>query len=373
MNRLQVLSLIIFLSIVSCGSLWAQKTLNIATTSVPFLHIIPDARSGGMANAGIATGGGAYGMFHNMAATVFDSAHAAVSATYTPWLATENAGTYLATVGGYKQLDDNKAISGSLRYFNMGSVNLADDQGASLGTTNPREYSLDLGYSMKLGQKLSLGLAFRYIHSKLVSGGYNGVNYKAGNAVAADVSLFHNGLDNKGAGWTWGAVLSNLGSRISYSSNAAQKDYIPANLGVGAGYTVVADEQNRITFTVDINKLLVPALPADSAGIAAYYNNQVTSGWFKSFSSDGGGLKSLQYSAGAEYSFDNQLFLRAGYFYQNASTGGEQYLTAGVGFRYSVADIDAAYLAPSGSGLDRNPLSNTVRVSVCFHLGDRKP
>jgi hypothetical protein len=225
---------------------------------------------------------------------------------------------------------------------------------------------------MKLGQQLSLGLSFHYIHSKLVSGNYNGVNYKAGNAVAADISLFHNGLNREGAGWTWGAVLSNLGTRISYSSDATQKDFIPANAGVGAAYTTVPNDQNKIRFTVDINKLLVPAVPGDSAGIAGYYNSSVMSSWFKSLGSDGGGLKSLQYSVAAEYVFDECLFLRAGYYYQNRSVGGQQYFTAGAGLKYEIAEIDVAYLAPSGSGLERNPLSNTVRFSVSFALDKKK-
>ncbi|MBS1602785.1 MAG: type IX secretion system outer membrane channel protein PorV [Bacteroidetes bacterium] len=349
----------------------AQKNLNVATTAVPFLRIMPDARSGGMANAGIATGGGAYSIFHNMAATVFEHNAAAVSVGYTPWMASEGSDSYLASVNGYKQLDENKALSGGLRYFNMGSVSLSDDQGASLGNAMPRELGLDLGYAMKLGNKLSLGLTVRYVHSKLVSGSINGTDYKAGNAFGADISLFHNGLDSRGAGFTWGAVLSNLGSRISYSSNAGRKDFIPANLGIGAAYTAAPDDQNRIKFSVDVNKLLVPVLPGDSLGIVDYYSKSVTSSWFKSFGGDGGGVKSLQYSLAAEYGFDERFFLRAGYYYQAKSTGGQPAFTVGAGFRYSIADIDISYLAPSGGGLDRNPLSNTVRVSLSFAIGKK--
>lgn len=350
----------------------AQKNLNVTTTAVPFLRIMPDARSGGMGNAGIATGGGAYSIFHNMAATVFDAKPAAVSVGYTPWMASEGADSYLASVNGYKQTDENNAFSAGLRYFNMGSVNLSDDQGNSMGLATPRELGLDLGYAKRLGNKLSLGLTLRYIYSKLASGSINGMNYKAGNAFGADISLFHNGLDSRGAGFTWGAVLSNLGSRISYSSNAGQKDFIPANLGIGAAYTIAADDENKIMFSADINKLLVPVLPKDSSGVADYYSKSVTSSWFKSFSGDGGGVKSLQYSLAAEYGFAERFFLRAGYYYQARSTGGQPGFTAGAGFRYAIADIDVSYQAPSGSGLDRNPLSNTVRVSLSFALGKKK-
>jgi hypothetical protein len=39
-----------------------------------------------------------------------------------------------------------------------------------------------------------------------------------------------------------------------------------------------------------------------------------------------------------------------------------------VGLKYNVFGLNFSYLAPSGSGVTRNPLSNTLRFSVIFDL-----
>ena len=82
-------------------------------------------------------------------------------------------------------------------------------------------------------------------------------------AVAGDLGFYYEGKNEIGTGWAFGVALTNLGSKISYTDNADQKDYIPANLGFGTTYTKVFNEQNKISFGVDVNKLLVPTPPAD--------------------------------------------------------------------------------------------------------------
>ena len=42
----------------------------------------------------------------------------------------------------------------------------------------------------------------------------------------------------------------------------------------------------------------------------------------------------------------------------------------GAGFKYSSVNLNLSYLIPSGSGVNRKPLSNTIRFSVLFDLGN---
>src|SRR5690606_37985711 len=135
-----------------------------------------------------------------------------------------------------------------------------------------------------------LGIALRYINSSLAKGPIGDNNYKAGSSVAADISFYHHPGTDDGEGWSYGAVLSNLGTKIGYTSDAKQKDYIPANFGIGGAYTRVFDEANKITFGVDLNKLLVPTPPLgpngtfpDEATLDAYRDKSVVSSWFSSF------------------------------------------------------------------------------------------
>ena len=343
----------------------AQDPINIVTTAVPFLRISPDARSGGMGDAGIAISPDANSGFWDLAKTPFATQNDAIGLTYTPWLKDIAQDVYLATLSGYHKLSDDDAFSASFRYFNLGQIQFTDAQGAYLNTSRPREFAFDLGYSRKISNTLGVGVALRYINSSLAKGAVTeGVTYKAGNAVAADLSVYGNNAADDGSGLTWGIALSNLGSKIGYTDNAQSKDYIPANLGAGLAYTWVFQEDNKFTLSLDVNKLLVPSLPDTSQqAIDDYHTQSVFSSWFKSFSD-----QSYSGSAGAEYTYLNQFSLRAGYYKETKEMGNRSFFTAGVGLTYNIFQFNFSYLAPSGSGITRNPLSNTLRFGVIFNI-----
>jgi hypothetical protein len=169
-----------------------------------------------------------------------------------------------------------------------------------------------------------------------------------------------------------------LGSKISYTSDANQKDFIPASLGLGVAYIKEIDPTNKITFGLDIHKLLVPTPPlvGDSAGLVNYRSKGVVGSWFSSFGDAPGGfseeLKEFQTSLGVEYWYNNQFALRTGYFYENPIKGNRQYFTLGAGLKYSGYGLNFSYLLPSGSGVSRNPLSNTLRFSLVFDFAEGK-
>ena len=359
------------------------NSINVVTTAVPFLRISPDARSGGMGDIGIATAPDANSSFWNQAKIPFAVSKSAISVSYTPWLKGLGlSDVYLAAAAGYYQLDETQAISGSLRYFSLGNIQFTDAQGNDLSQGKPREFAIDAGYSRKLSDNLGLGISLKYINSSLASGSYGGGPvYKPGSAVAGDISLFHDGTGGNadGSGLNWGIALHNLGSKISYTNDATQKDYIPANLGIGIAYTKVFDETSKATFGLDLNKLLVPTPPVitgnvstDSANIAKYRNQGVLGSWVKSFTDAPGGgseeIKEIQFSLGAEYVYNNQFAFRAGYFYEAPTKGNRQYFTVGAGINYDVFGLNFSYLVPSGNGVNRNPLANTIRFSLIFNL-----
>jgi Type IX secretion system protein PorV len=356
------------------SSLNAQvNPINVVTSAVPFLRISPDARSGGMGDIGIATSPDASSSFWNLAKTPFSTNKGGVAVTYTPWLKDLGLNdVYLASLAGFYKIDDDAAISASLRYFSLGNIQFTDNLGNELSSFRPREFAFDAGYSRKLSKKLSIGIALRYINSNLASGTINGVAYKAGSAVSGDLSLFHTNLKADGSGLNYGVTISNLGSKISYTSDANQKDYIPANLGLGLAYTKAFDEQNKVTFGLDIHKLMVPTPPSvgDSAGLVKYRSQGVVNSWFSSFGDAPGGfseeIKEFQASLGAEYWYNDQFAFRAGYFYENPVKGNRKYFTLGAGLKYETFGLNFSYLLPSGNGVNRNPLSNTLRFSLVF-------
>ena len=369
-----------------------SDTINVVTTAVPFLRISPDSRAGAMGDVGVATSPDANSAFWNLAKTPFATNNVGIGLTYTPWLKDLGLNdVYLLSLAGYYKLDDQQAISASLRYFSLGNIQFTDENGSNLQEGRPREFGIDVGYSRKLSTKMGLGVALRYIHSNLAGGvSQSGTNYKAGNAVAGDLSFFYTGVTETKGGWNFGAVLSNLGSKIGYTNDANQKDFIPANLGLGATYTTVFDENNKLTFGVDIHKLLVPTPPSftgdpndpiaireDSIKAAEYRSKSTISSWFSSFGDAPGGfgeeMREFQVSLGTEYWYNNQFAFRAGYFWEDKTKGNRKYFTVGVGVKYNVFGFNFSYLVPSGNGTNRNPLSNTLRFGLVFDLDTNSP
>ena len=365
------------LLIMGANSLNAQITgvtpsgATFVSTAVPFLRISPDARAGGMGDLGVATTPDASSAFYNNAKTPFSTHDVGLGLTYTPWLKDLGLGdVYLLAASGFYKLNENQAITGSIRYFSLGNIQFTNMQGDPFGQGQPREWGADFGFSQKLSKQLALGIALRYIHSNLAAGAPSSTTtYQPGHAVAADISLYYNLTKDNGQGWAFGATATNLGTKIGYTNDATQKDYIPANLTIGATYTTVFDEKSKLTMGLDLHKLLVPQPPSDTsaAAILAYRSESVTSSWFKSFSGPGQGSL-INISAGAEFAYDNQFFLRAGYYYESASQGDRKYFSAGIGVKYNVMALNFSYLIPSGNGITRNPLSNTLRFGLIFDL-----
>lgn len=386
-KTLQLTALILLFAGIT--SVKAQSdTINVVTSAVPFLRISPDARAGGMGDLGVATSPDANSSFWNLAKTPFATNKYGVGLTYTPWLKDLGLNdVYLLSLAGYYQLDELQAVSGSIRYFSLGNIQFTDGAGNDFGEGRPRELGVDLGYSRKLSDQLGIGIALRYIHSNLVGNlADQNTTYQAGNAVAGDISLFYSGVNESGQGWNFGAALTNLGSKIGYTKDATQKDFIPANMGLGANYTKVFDENNKISFGLDLNKLLVPTPPRyiddgnpDSDSLNEiinenYRGKNVVGSWASSFGDAPGGfgeeMKEFQISVGTEYSYNDQFFARAGYFYENKSKGNRKYFTVGLGIKYNVFGLNFSYLVPSGAGISRNPLSNTLRFGLVLDLND---
>ena len=326
----------LILSLATFNFLQAQSTapLNVVTTAVPFLRISPDARSGGMGDLGAATSPDANSAFYNLAKTPFAKKPIGIGLNYPPWLKDLGLNdVYLLSAAGYYKLSDQEAISTSIRYFSLGNIQFTDNGGNQLGEGRPRELGFDGGYSRKLSNNLSIGIALRYINSNL-AGGYatTGTTYKAGSAVAGDISLYYTTAKENGEGFTYGLTLTNLGTKIGYTNDATQKDYIPANFTLGAAYTKVFDEDSKIMFGIDLHKLLVPQAPVatgntttDSTNLVAYRGKGVASSWFSSFSGPSQ-LKLINASLGAEYSYQDQFMARVGYYYEDNSQAEENIL-----------------------------------------------
>jgi hypothetical protein len=345
----------------------AAQTNKLTTTAVPFLRIATDAKSSGMASMGIATPADASALFYNISKLPFAKENGSISANYSPWLKEWAGDMYLASFGGYHKLNDNEAIHGLIRYFNPGDLQFTDNSGNHLQSYHPNEFSVDLGYSRKLSDKMGLGLSVKYIRSDLGKGSENGETFKAGNSIAADLGFYYDLRNENEEGFSFGAQLSNLGSKMSYTKSESNKALLPANLGLGASYTKVIDEENKIILGLDLNKLLVPVAPNDSTSYVKYSSKSVVSSWSSSFSG-ADQLKTIQVSLGAEYWYKSMFAIRAGYFYEDKSNGSRNYLSAGASIKYNLITANFAYLVTTGNSTIKNPLNNTLLFGIAINL-----
>lgn len=351
-----------------------RDQFNPVRTAVTSQTIAPDARAGGMGDVGAATDPDVHSQYWNPAKYPFTISRAGMAINYTPWLRKLTTGIALLDAVGYLRLGDYQALSTSIRYFTLGEID-AGEKGMTM-SVKPYELGVDLAYSRMLSQKFSAAVALRYIYSD-ISGHYDD-NTKAGSAFAADIALYYNTylmMGQRECQLAWGLNISNIGSKISYGDDRSY--FIPTNLRLGLNYMMPLNEYNRIAFSADVNKLLVPSMPLQKVDETDedyqerlnndYYNKSSIGGIFSSFGDSERGFKGemeeLQWSLGAEYTYNDKFILRAGYHHESKMQGGRKYATVGAGFRMNVMAIDAGYVIATEPS---NPLDQTLRVSLSF-------
>ena len=357
---------------------------NPITTAVPFLLIAPDARGGGMGDIGAATSPDVYSLYWNPAKYAFADKDFGFGIGYVPWLRGLVNDIGLFSLAGFKKFGDKQAIAMSLRYFSMGEVMFTNDIGQELGAVKPNEWTIDATYSRKFSRVISGAVAGRFIYSNLVPVNYGAYQVKPGISVAADIALYgHKEIEVKGltaSFFDFGFNISNIGAKISYSSSSSLTSFIPTNLRFGVGYTMDIDEYNRITISMDLNKLLVPTPPIYYPDSVDANGNKViqdgknpdvspVTGMIQSFYDAPYGFKEemqeINVVGAAEYWYNKLFAIRAGYFWESKYKGNRQFFTLGAGLRYNVFGLDFSYLIPVASN---NPLQNTMQFTLLFNF-----
>ena len=363
-------------------------SFNPVHTALISANVAPDARSGGMGEVGVATDPDAASQYWNPAKYPFCISRAAIQMSYTPWLRNLVSDMNIAYLSGYYRIGDYSAVSSSLRYFSLGEVYInfpEDGNTSSANTVKPYEMTFDVGYSIMLSEKFSLAAAVRLLLSDM---SYTGTEESsAATAFAADIACYYQNYVNIGqreCQLGLGLNISNIGSKIRFAGSD-RSEFLPTNMRLGASLMVPINEYNKFTVAADLNKLLVPTYPQlegketskDSTSYKRreedYYNTSSIAGIFKSFGDAPGGFKEeleeIQWSLGAEYTYNERFSLRAGYHHEAESKGNRKYFTVGAGVHLSAFTLDAAYVL---STTKSNPLDKTLRFSLNFDLDGLK-
>jgi len=343
----------------------------IPTPTLLFLNVAPDARSAAMGDAGVALSVDANAVHWNTAKLATTDKKMGFSLSYTPWLRNLVNDMALYNVAGYTVTKKNLVFGFAIDYFDQGLFQATLDNGTSAGNFNSKEFALGISHARKLSEALSLGMNLKYINSNLLGNyqGSGGVSnaLKPAETVAADISVFYSQPTTDPWKYSYALTLSNISGKVTYGGT--EKNFIPTNLRVGMAATHEIDDLNKLTFTVDFNKLMVPTPPAYENGKIIGTDPATVSAIGGIFGSlydapDGIGeeIKEVTTSIGAEYLFNNTFALRTGYFHESEMKGNRKYFTFGLGFKMDQKyGLDFAYLVPSGQG---SPLANTLRLTL---------
>lgn len=364
--------------ILTVTSIQAQQEPNPITTAAPFLLIAPDARAGGMGDIGVATSPDANSQHWNASKLAFMESEFTVGIIYTPWLRELTNDVFLGGVSFANRIDDRSAWATSLKYFNLGEIELTDSYGLPTGAEKLNEFSIDGSYSIKLSESYSMGVTLRYIRSDLGIESANST-ISAVNTFAVDISGYYQSEEksygNFNGVWRGGYNISNMGPKVSYSDDG-QENFIPTNLKLGGGFDFIMDNYNKVGLNLEFNKLLVPtpSVSLTNDGMPPYVQEDV--GFFEGMLSSFGDapkggseeLKEITWAVGVEYMYDNSFALRAGYFHESELKGSREYLTIGTGFAFKSSKLDISYLFNASNV--NNPLENTLRFSLSFDFGE---
>jgi hypothetical protein len=352
----------------------------ILNTSVPFLTIAPDARSGALADAGVATSADAMSARWNAAKMAFIESDMGFSISYNPWLRKLVNDMSLSYLTGYTKLSEQEVIGLQMTYFDLGKITFTDNNGDITKEHKAKEFSIGGNYSRKLSENLGVGLGLKFIHSNL-AGNYasDAGQMKPGNTAAGDIGIFHTkdyNFSGKNVKINLGANISDIGAKISYS-NGDNRNFIPTTLRLGTAITGDLDPFNKLTLVAELSKLMVPSTQRNAAGFDSIPDKALIGGMFGSFSDSPSGfsgeIRELIYHFGLEYWYHNAMgdplfAIRGGYFKEGKTSGNRDYITLGFGFRYQQFGIDFAYLVPTAKN---NPLAESLRFSLLMAFTKR--
>lgn len=362
----------------------AQQQPNPVLTGAPFLRVSPDARAGALGDMGAATSADAFSQFWNPAKYNFSKSYSGVAVSYTPYMSSITDDVFLLNASFYTFLgqDERSTLSASLYYFNIGEIDLTELVGTQIvntGIAKPNEFAFDVAYGLRLTDTYSMAVTGRFIRSDLFNNIDDGTVQPA-NTFAVDVSGFYQSPRHSWSNFEGraraGFNISNIGPKLDYSNSEDNAAYLPTNLRVGAGYDFILDEYNTVAFTMEANKLLVPTpqyeVDADGNEGSIYIPNKgVVEGMFSSFGDAPGGfaeeMKEFTWGASLEYSYNDVLFVRSGYFHESELKGDRQHLTLGAGLKYNAFGLDFSYLIPTSK--TNNALENTLRFALTWEFG----
>ena len=294
----------------------------VGSTAAPFLNIGVGPRAVSMGAAFIATANDMTALYWNPAGIARMEANGALFA-HTQWFAdiSYNWAGVMLNLGAYG------STGLSITYLNYGEMEVTTlrEQDGTGEFFSAKDIAISITYSYNLSDRFSLGLSGKYVNQRIWNSSADAFALDLGTLFISDVY-----------GLRIGATISNFGTemRLDGKDLFVLHDINPD----------ISGNNDQILSKLNTDAYALPLV--FRVGIAkdfTHQNNRLTVGIDAIHPND----NSETVNFGCEYSFSENIFLRAGYkstFMQNSEEG----LTLGFGLMYELspgiyANLDYAY------------------------------
>jgi hypothetical protein len=295
---------ILFLLFFVCSAFGASKEAGLV------LDTESGAKPASLANAFTASQGGSESIWYNPAGLA-GTGKTDVKATYFA----DVTGMMNTFLSASMPLNVTENAGVGLAYSSAGEINNAVEG----GPVQAYDADLVLNYSRILTNEFKAGLNLKYLYSRLA-------NFNA-QTISADLGMIYTPVDFISAG----LAIRNFFGGLKYDTTTSP---LPFNIGLGLGVKAFDIADNVVSVNLDGKYDVVDADTTEGIGI--------------------------------EYAYAKELFLRAGYIFENNSANG---ITLGAGIKmampWGALSIDYAFL-PAFMTSDMEENRNIVTVGVNF-------
>lgn len=312
--------------IILAAALLCAMTAAKAQEAASLLDINADTRTAAMGELTAAVEGSAFSVFNNVAAAPLSNKKFQIGAYYSPWASgltkdLEKKNTLMGA-GAYFTLAERHSIAVGFRYLqSAGSVGMDANGNPTKDTFSPKDMTIDLGYGIRIGESLGVGVAAHYISSSLGEGA-------SGSAVAVDLGVQYRLALGEKSNLDLGFKAANIGSKLKYGEGEGSA--LPAKAVLGAMFTAQPSDAHSIKVGVDVGYKFM-------------------------------GYTGFVAGVGAEYMAFNTVAARVGYHLDGKAK--MSYATVGLGVRViDMIQVDAAYY------LGSDALKNTFRVGLSLRF-----
>jgi len=285
--------LTLFLIVVSFGIARAEE----GQDALSFTRISRNIAVLGVGGAGnSSTTSVAWASFSNSAVLPFYDGEGDFGVSYQYW-APNTFKTSNFNFGGAYKLNDKVGFSIGAVYQSGQKYDIYNDSGNYDGTFHPSETIFNIGAGYKLTNHLSAGVNLRYAYQKLTSSGNM-------SGFGGDFHLLYH---FKGGNVSIG--VNNLGTKVEDSNG---NKYFPStSANIDGIYSYDINPKNAVSAALDTEY---------------FFSGHLTAAF------------------GAEYAYDNMVFVRAGFHYGAEDAAIPSFISMGAGYKYQNFKIDLVYL-----------------------------